>query len=158
MRPARALVLATIAWVFCAFTSLAQADWRTVPGPDGAFIVEMPGEPSNGVRRIGPSADVSYLYHSSRLTHSSEQFAADTFEMPPWKGVPQPRQALQELVDSAAMALREKKWLKTAWTEVEGALGIAVVGIGEDGRAVRGLFAVKGKRFVILTFGGASGK
>ena len=152
-----ALALATVALIFSTLTAPARADWQVVLGPDKAFTIEMPGEPAKVVKPIGPSAELSYLYYSYRLTLGSEQFGVETFELPSGKEAPQPRPALQQRANMAAAPLREKKWLMATWTEAPGMLSVAVLGVGVDEQVLRGLFVAKGRRFIIVLFGGPAG-
>ena len=128
----------------------AQATWYAVRGPDHAFIVDMPGEPTYKVIDTRSPAGTAFSYHSYSLDYRRLSFVAQTALLPADIDVRQPRTYLQSVLDDRAQRLVGGKWTSVEWRNVLGVIAADSLGSVQGGNVLRQLVLLRGSRYISL--------
>jgi len=143
-------LFAVLPLALAAGEGLAQSTWYAVRGPDRSFIVDMPGEPVYKVIDTQSPGGARFAYHSYSLELGQMSFVAQTALYPADVDVRQPRRNLQAVLDDRAQRLAGGRWTSVDWRDVLGASAVESVGSVPDGRILRQLVLLRGRRYVSL--------
>jgi hypothetical protein len=123
-----------------------------VQGADGAFTVDMPGQPVYKLLDTTSPGGTAFVLHSYSLEFRRLSFVAQTALYPADIDVRVPKANLQAVLDDRARRLEGGRWSSVDWREVQGASAVESVGQVAGGSVLRQLVVLKGRRFVSLAY------
>lgn len=150
------LVLASLAALGFAESSVAQAQWQTVSNAERSFFAEMPGAPKHAVQKAKTASGDSYTMDQYLLEAGDQAFVVQTAVFPASVDTSNPRGNLQGGLDNAMKNMDGKAWTSVKWTTVQGLVAVEAVG-ARGGHAIRMLSLMDGPRIVALTYAGPPG-
>ena len=128
----------------------AQSTWYAVRGPDRAFIVDMPAEPTYKMVDSQSPAGTPFTTHSYSLEVGALSFVAQGATLPADIDVGQPRAWLQAVLDDRAQRLAGGRWSRIDWRELQGAMVADAIGTVAGDGALRQLVLLRGRLTVSL--------
>jgi hypothetical protein len=133
---------------------LAQTVWQTVTDPDGAFTIEMPGQPKHWTDERKSPRGATLMLHNYAVGYNGQIFAIGTAQGSQELDLSQPRVNLQQTLTSMATRLASGRWDEVVWLQYQGVDAVEAIGVTKENLAYRGFLVLKDRQSYSLAFSG----
>ena len=134
----------------------AQDAWRTQPGPETRFTVEMPSAPQYKQVPVATPSGAKYGIHQYALKDGDQYYLVQAMVYPAEVKMQAPRTLVQAGLDQEAGKLDGGKWANVIWSTPQESTAVDADGI-KGPHDVRFYSTLKGRLQLVLIYAGPRG-